>query len=139
MSYTMDQHKLLHEIKFKTSRSSGAGGQHVNKVESKVTLIWSIWASEAFDQEQKSRLAHKLSTRISQEGLLQLDSSETRSQLQNKEIVTEKFLSLLDEALIPAKKRKPTKIPKSVILERLDRKKKTSQKKKGRNVKNYLD
>ncbi|WP_257214058.1 alternative ribosome rescue aminoacyl-tRNA hydrolase ArfB [Sphingobacterium sp. 1.A.5] len=123
---------LIQELSFKTSRSGGKGGQNVNKVSSKVMLNWDIANSQAFDSEQKDLIAERLSNRISKEGLLQLDSSIDRSQLKNKELVTERFFNLIEDALKVDAKRIPTKTPKSVILDRLDRKKKQSSKKANR-------
>ncbi|VTP90272.1 alternative ribosome rescue aminoacyl-tRNA hydrolase ArfB [Sphingobacterium daejeonense] len=123
---------LIQELSFKTSRSGGKGGQNVNKVSSKVMLNWDVANSQAFDAEQKDLIAERLSNRISKEGLLQLDSSIDRSQLKNKELVTERFFNLIEDALKVNAKRIPTKTPKSVILDRLDRKKKQSSKKANR-------
>jgi ribosome-associated protein len=95
-------------------------------------LNWDIANSQAFDSEQKDLIAERLSNRISKEGLLQLDSSIDRSQLKNKELVIVRFFNLIEDALKVDAKRIPTKTPKSVILDRLDRKKKQSSKKANR-------
>lgn len=120
------------ELYFKTSRSGGAGGQHVNKVESKVSLFWNVWDSIFFAPEQKEIILRKLSNRITNGGVLQLDASTDRSQYKNKQIVVGRFFKLLEQALEPDKLRKATKIPRSVILKRLDRKKKQAHKKQSR-------
>ncbi len=129
---TVDIEALKKELIFKTSRSSGAGGQHVNKVETRVTLIWDVAASALFSPSQKEILGHVLSSRVNAEGHIQLDVSETRSQLTNKKLAVDKLVTLLTEALQPIRKRVKTKIPRAKVLARLDRKKKQSVKKSER-------
>lgn len=128
----MNMEKLKREVEVKTSRSGGAGGQHVNKVETKVTLFWKVADSQLFSTVDKSTIESKLKNRINDDGYLVVDSSETRSQLDNKHRAFEKLKNLLIEALVPEKERKATKIPRSKILERLDRKKRQGQKKSDR-------
>jgi len=125
----IDHTLLLKEVVFSTSRSGGAGGQHVNKVESKVSLYWNLLASPSITSHQRALLATKLANRLNKEGVLQLDASDTRSQVKNKELVIQRFLTLVENALKVDKKRIATKIPKSKVLDRLDRKKKNAQKK----------
>lgn len=125
----MNKQQLYQEVTFKTSRSGGAGGQNVNKVSSKVELIFDVDNSAQFTEEQKEIIFLKLANRIDNEGLLHLQCDETRSQLKNKEMVFERFLNLIKLALIPVKKRKPSKPSKSSIKKRLDSKKKLSDKK----------
>ena len=117
------------EVRYRTSRSSGAGGQHVNKVSTKVELIFDIDASDILSEEEKTIIKEELANRISKDGLLTLNSDETRSQVKNKEIVFNRFLLLLEDALKPAKERKPTKPTKSSVERRLKDKKKLSDKK----------
>lgn len=124
--------ELSREVKFKTSRSSGAGGQNVNKVETKVSLLWAVAHSVLLNDEQKQKLTAKLANRTNADGLIQIDVSETRSQLQNKEIALKKLSELIHEGLKPTKKRLPTKIPRTVVLDRLDRKKRQAKKKADR-------
>ena len=131
----MNKQQLYQEVTFKTSRSGGAGGQHVNKVSSKVELIFDVDKSMQFTDEQKVVMQNKLANRIDNEGLLHLQCDETRSQLKNKEIVFERLLDLISMALKPVKKRKPSKPSKSSIKKRLDSKKKLSDKKDSRRFK----
>ncbi|SFI56009.1 alternative ribosome rescue aminoacyl-tRNA hydrolase ArfB [Halpernia frigidisoli] len=120
------------ELFFKTSRSSGAGGQNVNKVETSVTVMWKGGESDFFSGFQKSRIYDKLINRINSEGVLQLTVSETRTQLQNKKLATQKILELVNEALVIPKKRFKTKPSKSKIQKRLNDKKKVGEKKENR-------
>ena len=124
--------ELHRELNFKTSRSSGPGGQHVNKVESRVELLFDVENSEFLEKDQKVVVFEKLRNRISNEGMLRLQCDETRSQVKNKEIVVERFLQLIKEALKPKKERKPTKPGKASREKRLRNKKKLAEKKEYR-------
>jgi len=128
----MELQSVLSELKFKTSRSSGAGGQHVNKVESKVMLLWDFENSNNINANEKNSIRRKLKNRIQSNGFLYFEVSESRSQLTNKKIAIDRFQQLIQVALVPDKARVKTKIPRSVVLERLDRKSKKSEKKKSR-------
>ncbi|MFI1745022.1 alternative ribosome rescue aminoacyl-tRNA hydrolase ArfB [Thalassobellus sediminis] len=123
---------LLKELTFKAIRSSGAGGQHVNKVASKVELVFNLKESSVFKEEQKQRLFNKLQNRLTKEGVLILQCGEGRSQHKNKELVIKRFFNLIRIGLIIPKKRVPTKIPKSVIKKRLKNKRNLSEKKANR-------
>ncbi len=120
---------LISEVTFKAVRSSGAGGQHVNKVSSKVMLSFDVLKSEALSEEEKELLLKRLSTKLTKQHILILNSDESRSQHKNKELVTKRFIDLINEGLIVPKERKPTKIPKSVVKKRQEDKRKHSIKK----------
>ncbi len=107
---------------FKAVRSSGAGGQNVNKVSSKVVLTFDLQKSQALSEEEKIRIQSKIATRLTSENILILNCDEDRSQLKNKILVVKRFLDLLKKALVIPKKRKATKIPKSIIEKRLKQK-----------------
>ena len=120
------------ELTYKTSRSSGAGGQNVNKVETAVTVLWNVQGSQFFNEQEKTLIAEKRKNRINQEGVLQLSVSESRTQLQNKKIATEKILELVNQSLIVPKKRLKTKPSKSQVEKRIKAKKQISEKKENR-------
>jgi len=123
---------LITELTFKAIRSSGAGGQHVNKVSSKVVLNFDLSNSQVFSEEQKALLSKNLSNRLTIEGVLILQSDESRSQHKNKELVIKRFLELIKHSLKAPKKRKPTKVPRAVKLKRLTKKKQQADKKANR-------
>lgn len=125
----MNSEKIIKELKFKAVRSSGAGGQHVNKVSSKVELIFDLQNSLELTEEEKELLFKNLKTKLTKENLLLLSCDESRSQHKNKEIVIKRFLEIISKGLIVPKKRKPSKRTKSSILKRLEKKKKQAFKK----------
>jgi ribosome-associated protein len=115
----LDKEKIIQELQFKAIRSGGAGGQHVNKVSSKVVLSFDVDQSQALSDQEKKRIHLKLGNRLTGENLLLLQSDESRSQHKNKELVTERLLMLLENALKVSKKRIKTKPSGSAIEKRL--------------------
>ncbi len=128
----METEKILSELQFKAVRSSGAGGQNVNKVASKVVLSFDLNASQALSEEEKALLENKLASRLTSEKILILNCDEDRSQLKNKSIVIKRFLDIITAGLLVPKIRKATKVPKSVIRKRIKDKKTVSEIKKSR-------
>lgn len=122
----MDKKKLISELKFKAIRSGGSGGQHVNKVSSKVELTFNLTNSLGITTKEKERLLLKLANRLTKENALILQCDEARSQHKNKQLVIKRFFELLKKALHIPKKRKPTKPSKSSVEKRLKSKKVTS-------------
>jgi len=128
----LEPEKIISELQFKAVRSSGAGGQNVNKVSSKVVLSFDLKNSKALSEEEKWRLEAKLSSRLTTEQSLILNCDEDRSQLKNKAIVIKRFLDIITAGLVVPKIRKATKIPKSVIRKRIKDKKNVSETKQNR-------
>jgi ribosome-associated protein len=128
----MEKDKLITELQYKAVRSSGAGGQNVNKVSSKVVLSFDLKNSQALSEEEKWRLETKLASRLTSDLVLILNCDEDRSQLKNKGIVTKRFLAIMEQGLHIPKIRKATKILKSVIRKRIKDKKNLSEIKKNR-------
>jgi ribosome-associated protein len=126
----MDLVHLQKEVQYKAIRSAGPGGQHVNKVSSKIVLTFDVASSQAITPEEKQRLMAMWESRLSKELQLQLTCDESRSQIQNKTRVWKRFLLLLESALAVPKTRKETKIPKSAIRKRLKDKQSWSETKK---------
>jgi ribosome-associated protein len=128
----MEKDKLITELQYKAVRSSGAGGQNVNKVSSKVVLSFDLKNSQALSEEEKLRFETKLASRLTSDLILILNCDEDRSQFKNKGIVTKRFLAIIEQGLHIPKIRKATKIPKSVIRKRIKDKKNLSEIKKNR-------
>jgi len=125
----MNIQKMLKELQFKAIRSSGAGGQHVNKVSSKVELSFDISNSNALSDEEKELLYKNLSSRVSKNKMLLLTSDESRSQHRNKDIAIKRFLTLITQGLKRPKIRKATKPSKSSIKKKAENKRKQAIKK----------
>ena len=128
----MDRLQLLKEISFKAIRSSGPGGQHVNKTASKAVISFTINTSEIFTPKEKQRLLEKLKTRISQDGSLTITCSESRSQHRNKALAIARLFSLLEKSLRVAKSRKKSRPSRNAVEKRLVSKKKHALKKANR-------
>ncbi len=123
-----------HELEISTSRSGGAGGQHVNKTESKVTVRWNIKTSNAITDEQKARIIQNLGTRLTENGDFIIQSSESRSQQHNKMVALKRLEKEIEKALAVPKKRMKTRVSKSAKQARLESKKIRSSVKKLRKV-----
>ena len=123
---------FLAEITFQTSRSSGPGGQNVNKVESRVELRWHLLDSQVLTDAQKALILEKLSSQLTTEGLLLITAQDDRSQFRNKEIALARFHALLLKSLRRPKPRKATRPSKSAVRKRLEGKKMQGEKKASR-------
>lgn len=128
----MDKERILSELDYKAVRSSGAGGQNVNKVSSKVVLSFNVANSQSLTEDEKALLEARLATKLTNDKVLILQCDEDRSQFRNKEIVTRRFLELIESSLKVAKPRKATKIPRSVIKKRIENKRRQSEIKQSR-------
>ncbi|WKW46997.1 alternative ribosome rescue aminoacyl-tRNA hydrolase ArfB [Myroides sp. JBRI-B21084] len=128
----MNKEIIQTEIQYKAVRSSGAGGQNVNKVATKVQIQFFVGQSNGLTVDEKAILTEKLANRITKEGFIMVECGETRSQLKNKELCTQRLFLLLENALKKNKKRIATKIPKAVIKKRLEDKQRLADKKENR-------
>jgi ribosome-associated protein len=128
----MNLEKIKSELNFKAVRSSGAGGQNVNKVSSKVILTFDIPNSNGLSFDEKNQLKSKLGPRLTSDFILNLSGDQDRSQFRNKALVTKRFFEILETALKIQKQRKATKIPRSVIEKRIKAKRNTSEIKQNR-------
>jgi len=122
----------LSELTYRASRSSGPGGQHVNTSSTRIEVVWDIAASAAVTEEERARLLARLATRLDSAGRLRLVSGETRSQLRNRESVTERLRTVVASALALPKRRKRTRVPASVKAARLEAKQRRSDLKRAR-------
>lgn len=125
----MNRELLLKELQFKAVRSSGAGGQNVNKVSSKVVLFWDLVSSSNFSDFHKEKIKFALNQRLTKQGVLVLECDNTPSQIKNKQLVIKRFLLILEDALRPVKPRVATKVSKTKLIKRKEIKKQMSTKK----------
>jgi ribosome-associated protein len=129
---TLTAELLQKELIYSASRSSGPGGQHVNKTNSKITVDFNIAESATLSEDEKATLLTKLASRLTSSGNIQVSSQEGRSQLQNKEDATLKLIDILTKALQKKKIRRPTKPSKGSVKNRIKKKKQHSEKKQWR-------
>lgn len=139
MISNIDLNKVLKELKFNTSRSGGKGGQNVNKVETKVELVFNVPSSLVVSEDVKSVLLRKLKNKLDSEDNIRIVSQTERTQLGNRKKTIEKFVKLLDNALKPEKIRVKTVKSLSVKEKILDSKKKQGVKKKQRSLKDFFE
>jgi len=130
--HVMDKDQLILELQFKAIRSSGPGGQHVNKVSSKIELSFAVQESLALSDKEKELISEKLANRINKENILLLQCDESRSQHKNKELVIKRFVQMITEALIIPQPRKKLKPSRAAKLTRLNNKKHQALKKESR-------
>ncbi|MCA9933087.1 MAG: aminoacyl-tRNA hydrolase [Anaerolineales bacterium] len=123
---------LWNELEFRFSTSSGPGGQHANRSATRVTLLFDIAHSPSLPDAARQRLLHKLDSRLTKEGVLQIDVQDSRSQIQNRETAVLRFQTMLANALKVPKKRRKTRPSRATIEKRLAQKKKHSRKKQDR-------
>jgi ribosome-associated protein len=126
-----------HELEITASRSGGAGGQHVNKTSSKITIRWNVRMSSALTEEQKHRIEQNLSSRLTADGDLIVHNSESRSQQQNKERALAHLASLIRKGLYVPKKRMKTKVPEQAKKARVEKKRHHGEVKKMRGKKGW--
>ena len=122
------------ELSFSASRSSGAGGQNVNKVNTRITLWFDVLNSPSLSAEEKQRLLIKLPTRINKEGVLWVNAQQTRSQAVNRELALQRFVELLAQSLVKPRLRRKTRIPRRVQEERIADKKRRGRVKQYRSL-----
>jgi ribosome-associated protein len=125
------------ELDVRVSRSSGAGGQHVNKTSSRVEIFWNIPASRALTDEQRNRLLEKLASRLTTQGSIRIVASDMRSQTRNRELAEEKLVETVRRGLIVPKKRRATRPTRASKEARLESKKRQSHKKSERRKKSF--
>ena len=127
------------QLTFTASRSSGPGGQNVNKLSTRVTLHFDVLRSPSLTEEQKQRIFAKLKSRISKDGVLRVSCQQSRSQAANRHRAVERFVELLRQALTPRRQRKRTAVPASTRERRLEEKKRRGRVKAARGAKTSQD
>ena len=125
------------ELDVRVSRSSGAGGQHVNKTSSRVEIFWNVASSKALSDEERVRLLDKLASRLTTEGSIRVVASDMRSQSRNRELAEERLAELVRRALLIPRKRRPTKPTRASREARLEGKKRRASVKKDRQKKSF--
>ncbi len=117
-------------MEFRTARSSGPGGQHVNKTETKVEARWNLRSSAALNEALRARLSEVLASRLHPDGTLRTVASETRSQATNRQEALRKIRAMVSRAMVPRKKRRPTKLSSASKARRIEEKKKRGKTKR---------
>lgn len=133
----VNRQEILKEVKYSTSRSQGSGGQHVNKVETKVTLSFHVTSSGVLTEQEKELILLNLEHKITNQGILQITAQKYKSQVRNKDLANQKFIDLINLALKPKKVRKKRTISKAQKKKRLEAKRKRSELKSRRKKVNY--
>ncbi len=125
------------ELDVRVSRSSGAGGQHVNKTSSRVEIFWNIPASRALSDDERFRLLEKLGSKLTTDGSIRVVASDMRSQSRNRDLAEERLADLVRRALVIPRKRRPTRPTKASKEARLEEKKRQARKKRDRQQKSF--
>jgi ribosome-associated protein len=125
------------ELDIRVSRSSGAGGQHVNKTSSRVEIFWNVATSRAVSEDERTLLLGKLKSRLTTEGSIRVVASDMRSQSRNRELAEERLVELVRRALLVPKKRRATRPTKAAREARLEEKKRQATKKRDRQQKSF--
>jgi len=125
------------ELKYITSRGSGAGGQHINKVETRVQLYFDVLNSEGLDDDEKQQILYKLKNKLTKEGILIISAQTSRTQFKNKTTAHHKLIKTIEKALQKTKKRRATRVPTAQKEKRIQTKKVRSETKKLRNKPDY--